>query len=67
MTDDELANLIVKELKLTHINEFADLPETEFKKVIEFLYNLKYTSHRQISRVIRISEYQLKKYLKRGV
>ena len=64
LQDDELAQIIVKKLNLNHINEFVNLPKEEFKKGIEFLKNIQYTSFNQIARVIRISRYQLKKYWK---
>ena len=64
--DDELAEMIVKKLNLNNISEFTDLPSEEFKKGIEFLKNMKYTSCNQISRVTRINRYQLKKLWKRG-
>ena len=62
--DSELSELLVKELKLNNINEFKELDEEEFKKGIEFLKNLQYTSFNQISRVVRINRYQLEKYWK---
>ena len=64
--DSELSELLVKELKLNNINEFKELDEEEFKKGIEFLKNLQYTSFNQISRVVRINRYQLEKYWKWG-
>ena len=62
--DSELSELLVKELKLNNINEFKELDEEEFKKGIEFLKNLQYTSFIQISRVVKINRYQLEKYWK---
>ena len=66
MNDSELKEFIVKKMNLGHINEFMNLPEEEFKKGIEFLKNIEYTSISQIARVVRINQYQLKKYWKRG-
>ena len=64
MSDDELAQLIVEQMGLKNIKEFSELKSEDFEKGIEFLKNLKYTSYRQISRVIGINQYQLKKYWK---
>ena len=64
MQDEELTELLVKELKLKNISEFKQLNNEEFKKGLEFLKNLKYTKLRQISRVIGMNMYQIKKYWK---
>ena len=66
MNDSELADFIVGKLNLEHINQFSDLKNEEFEKGIEFLRNIEYTSVSQIARVVRINQYQLKKYWKRG-
>lgn len=64
MKDEELTELIIKEFNLNNITDFCKMTEKEFKKGIEFLRDLQYTNFSQISRVIRMNQYQLKKYWK---
>ena len=64
MSDDELSQLIVNELKLTNINDFSNLSYEDFIKGIEFLKNIQYTNITQISRVIGIKRFKLTEYWK---
>ena len=66
MTDDELYKIIMEKFNLDNINDFKNLSSEELKKGIKFLTNLKYTNYNQITRTIRMTRYQIDKYLKRG-
>lgn len=64
MTDEELGKIIVEYFELDNIGDIKNLNNEEFEKVLEFLKNLQYTNLRQISRVLGMNVYQLKKYWK---
>ena len=63
---DEHLNFVLGDNYLDNINDFKNLSSEELKKGIKFLTNLKYTNYNQITRTIRMTRYQIDKYLKRG-